>query len=85
MNLEDTVLSEDTMLSEMSPSQGDTSCRSGHSQEVLEESEPQTWRGRWGGAGGGEGPWVTGQSPVWEDEHVLGTDGGTAARQRECA
>ena len=40
---------------------------------------------REGGAGGGEGPCVTGQSPVWEDEHVLGTDGGTAARQCECA
>ena len=61
----------------MSLSQKDKSYRI-HSQEALEKSDPQVWRG-------GEGLCIAGQSPVWEDEHVLGTDGGTAVQPRECA
>ena len=44
---------EGTVLSDVSPSQGDTSWRSGRSPEALEESEPRTRRA--GGCGWGRG------------------------------
>lgn len=58
----------DMGLREVRWAQGDRLCMSGSSQEAPEESDPQTRQG------GVHVSW--GQSPVWEDDHILGMDGG---------
>lgn len=59
---------EDVVPGEVCPARRDRPRRI-DSQEAPGESDPET-------PGGGGGQCLTGQSPAWADDHVLGTDGG---------